>query len=72
MVITYESRLYAPHLVRSRYVQKRGDAYHFCEVNERRYDIRQGTVPARDIPADIRLAADKLAGFFPSYVEWPR
>lgn len=71
MRITYTSKHYAPENVTARYVQNRGGAYHFCETNAKRWDIRQGRVEAADLPEAVRKAADAAAGVFPSYVVWP-
>jgi hypothetical protein len=74
MHATYTSKNYAPDKVRSRYVCKPLGflGYHFCEVGEnRRYDLRQGVVRPDEIPVEVREAADKRAGFFPPWVEWP-
>jgi hypothetical protein len=72
MIVTYQSRRYALERVRSRYVRRDGQGYTFCEVGEdRRFDIRQGRVDAAELPDDVRAAADKRAGYYPSYVEWP-
>lgn len=67
----YTSKDYAPDKVRARYVMRMGDQYLFCEVgDDRRYDLRQGTVNASELPAAVRAAADARAGFQPAYVEW--
>jgi len=65
---------YAPEQVRARYVGKWtvDGPFRFCEVgDDRRYDIRQGTVDADDLPESVRLAAEARAGYIPCYVDWP-
>lgn len=72
--VTYTAPSYAPEAVRSRYVRAdvKGGGYSWCEVGEnRRYDLRQGTVEAGSLPEAVREAADELRGKFPGYVVWP-
>jgi len=47
--------------------------YAFCEVgNDRRFDIRQGSVKASMIPVDIRDKCQSILGQAFSYVEVPK
>lgn len=56
-----------------RYVRRGALAYVWCIVDPKtRLDVRQGTAEARDVPADIRAAADAQQGKAFSYVEWPQ
>lgn len=47
--------------------------YAWCErdISNKRYDLRQGTCDASDLPAEIREAADRRLGHAFSYVPWP-
>jgi hypothetical protein len=74
MRVTFQSRRYAPDDVRSRYVRRQAPGlYAFCEGgDDRRFDLRQGYVDAAEIPEAVRKAADARAGYWPSYVSWPR
>lgn len=73
MQVTYKSQSYAPDLICARYVRHwYGATYRFCEVgSDRRFDLRQGTVDAAELPLDVRNAADARRGFTPAYVPWP-
>lgn len=75
MKVTSCARGYHPSQVRARYVRAAFDGkYRWCEVgDDRRYDLRQGTVKAEALPADVREAADarRAAGVWPFNVEWP-
>ena len=73
IVATSTARHYRPDLVRRRYVKfTRGDGFRWCEVgDDRRYDLRQGTCAASDLPEPVMDAALDRAGFYPPYVEWP-
>jgi hypothetical protein len=72
MNVTYQSKGYSADAVRMRYVKKGIDGYRFCEVgDDRRFDLRQGTVDQGEIPDGIRELADCRAGHCFSYVEWP-
>lgn len=73
MITTYQVGGYHPNKVRSRYVRRGVETgYHFAEVgDDRRFDLRQGTVSADELPEAVRVAADLRCGFFPSYVDWP-
>jgi hypothetical protein len=72
MLVTFQARGYRSADVTARYVRNSGGEYLFCEVGQdRRYDIRQGTVSGRELPDDVRKAADARRGLWPSYVEWP-
>jgi len=74
MKVTYQSKNYAPEKILRRYVRRGVDGeYWFCEVGQdRRYDLRQGTVEATEIAEDVRKKADELKGQYFGYVEWPR
>lgn len=70
MQVTYVARSYKPDLPVTRYVRRAGDGVYFwCEVCKG-WDVRQGTADAGDIPEEVRAKADKIAGTFPSYVNW--
>lgn len=74
MKITYQSNKYAPENVMKRYVRRSTAAggYGFCEVGkDRRYDIRQGTVEADELPEAVRVAADENYKVSCNYVDWP-
>lgn len=73
MNVTYSSRDYAPDHVRKRYVKHDdGDRFRWCEVgDDRRYDLRQGSVDADELPPEIAAAARAAAGICPRYVDWP-
>ena len=72
MIATYISEKYNPKEKYSRYVRKDGNGvYYWCEVGKDRFNYRQGTAEASEIPSLVRQAADALCGFFPSYVDWP-
>lgn len=73
MRVTYTSKYYAPENVTARYVRRSAtcETYYFCETDAKRWDIRQGTVNAAELPETVRKAADVRAGYFPSYVAWP-
>ena len=74
MKITYQSKNYAPEEVTKRYVRRSSAAggYDFCEVGEdRRYDVRQGTVEPDELPDSVRNAADELRKTSCAYVDWP-
>lgn len=72
MKVTYQSSNYAPEKILRRYVRRSSDGYQFCEVGQdRRYDLRQGTVEADEIPEAIRIKADALKGQYFGYVDWP-
>lgn len=69
MEVTFTAKGYQPGAVLARYVRAnvKGGDYSWCEVgDDRRYDLRQGLVAD-----DIRVAADKLRGTWPGYVDWP-
>jgi hypothetical protein len=71
MKVTYQADSYSPERIIARYVKRVGDEYRFCEVGgERRYDLRQGTVEAHELPDAVRAEADQRAGRFPAYVNW--
>lgn len=59
----------------SRYVKYDGAGiYRWCEVGEdRRFDLRQGTCAADDLPPDVAMAASarRNKGVWPFYVDWP-
>jgi len=74
MKITYQSKSYSPEKVTKRYVRRSSAAggYDFCEVGEdRRFDVRQGTVEPDEIPEAVRAAADELRKTSCAYVDWP-
>lgn len=78
MNVTYQSTAYAYTTddIKKRYVKRDNflpeGIYSFCEVGEdRRYDIRQGTVTGDELPAAVREAADKAAKEHCHYVSWP-
>lgn len=73
MQTVYQSRDYDPDKVTDRYVRSDlSGGFWFCEVaGDRRYDVRQGTVEADELPEYLIKAAKEREGFYPSYVEWP-
>lgn len=74
MKVTYQSKAYAPEAVTKRYVRRSSAAggYDWCEVGQdRRYDIRQGTVEADELSDAIRTAADEHYKVSMSYIDWP-
>jgi len=73
IVATATARGYRPNQVRTRYAKFiRGVGFRWCEVgDDRRYDLRQGTCAASDLPGPVMNAALDRAGFYPPYVEWP-
>lgn len=74
MVITMQSKRYAPELVVARYVRRSpvSEEYFFCEVGEdRRYDLRQGRVVGDELTPAIRAAADAQRQQAFGYVSWP-
>lgn len=79
MKVTYQSVRYHPDAVDARYVRYDPDGtFHFAEVQETtvggkpwRLDVRQGTVEDAELPRDVRNAAVRATGIFPSYVPWP-
>ena len=58
----------------ARYVARNACAgYRWCEqCLESGRDLMQGTCDADDLPANIKLAADKLHLTWPNYVSWPK
>lgn len=73
MQTVYQSKDYDPAKVTDRYVRSDMDGgFWFCEVvgSDRRFDVRQGTVEADELPEYIIKAAKEREGFYPSYVEW--
>lgn len=74
MQVTYCSQRYRPDLVQARYVRAVADrpgVYQWCEVGQdTRYDLRQGTIAAEGLPAEVRAAADALRGTWPGYARW--
>jgi hypothetical protein len=74
ITVTYQSAKYDPALVEKRYVGKglgKGSPYRWAEVGaDRRYDIRQGTCDAEDLPEDLRRKCDMSGGFLYA-TEWP-
>lgn len=74
MKITYQSMNYSSDAVVKRYVRSRGvtGGYDWCEVGEdRRCDVRQGTVEAFELPENVRKMADDNYKISQSYVDWP-
>ena len=72
MKVTRQSTCYAPEKVLRRYVKKATGThdYIWCEVGEdRRYDLRQGTVESHELPEAVRRAADE--NHTVHYVDWP-
>lgn len=71
MKTTYTARSYDPTKPYRRYVRNdHGDGYRWCETDGR-WDVRQGSVDASELPDDVRAAADARCGWSPPYVEWP-
>ena len=73
MKVTYQSDCYHPNAVTKRYVRYSPDGvFSFCEVGQdRRYDIRQGTVDAAELPESVVAAAIENEKVSMLYVEWP-
>lgn len=73
MKVTYESKIYSPGKVTSRFVRASliGDDYCWCEVDSGGYTLRSGDVDGAALPADVRQAADALRLMWPNYVRWP-
>lgn len=72
MKVTYQSNIYSPEKVAKRYVRCDFDGdYHFCEVNAKRYDIRQGIVDEAELTTEVKDRAESRRGYIPSWVEWP-
>lgn len=74
MNVVYQSKSYAPEQVTKRYVRRSSAAggYDWCEVGQdRRYDVRQGTVEPDELADDIRAAADAHYKTSSSYIDWP-
>lgn len=74
IVIKYTAKNYAPERVDMRYVRATHSAgYAWVERDglDIRYDLRQGTCDAADIPVSIRESADRLLGHAFNLVEWP-
>lgn len=72
--ITYTAKNYSPERMGERYVRAMFPiGYAWCERDtlDKRYDLRQGTCDAADLPASVRIAADRLLGHAFSYVDWP-
>src|SRR6266481_3391918 len=71
---TYISKGFTADDVDTRYVRAVfGGGYFWCERgSDKRYDIRQGTCEAFDMPDVVREEADKLVSYAFSYVVWPR
>lgn len=75
MKVTYQSNNYSPDRVTARYVRRSSASggYDWCEVGEdRRYDVRQGTVEASELADDVRSAADENYKVSMNYISWPR
>lgn len=75
MKTIYQSANYAPDQVRQRYVKPSPftpGEFIFCEVgDDRRFDLRQGTVDHSELPEDVRSAAEAQRGQAFGYVVWP-
>lgn len=73
MKVRFQTQGYKAADVRSRYVRASAyGIYFWCEVgDDRRYDIRQGTVEPQELPEAVKAAADALRGTWPGYVDWP-
>lgn len=73
MKVTYQSKKYTPEAVLKRYVRHTpGGGYDWCEVGkDRRYDLRQGTVEADELPDALRMAADEHYKISLNYIDWP-
>ena len=73
MKVRFQAEGFTPAAVRSRYVRASAcGIYFWCEVgDDRRFDIRQGTVEPSELPEAVKAAADALAGTWPGYVSWP-
>lgn len=73
--VTYAATRYTPSAPVTRYVRRDaiGQGYTWCEQSNlnRRYDLRQGTCDASDLPDAIRAEADAARGQAFGYVLWP-
>jgi hypothetical protein len=71
---TYTSKDYEPGCAVERFARATWPSgYAWCERDalNARYDVRQGTCDAADLPADVRERADARLSHAFSYVEWP-
>jgi hypothetical protein len=75
MKVIWQSKDYAPEAILKRYVRYGpwdGGVFEFCEVGiDRRFDLRQGTVTADELPRDLAEAAIAHYEVSMSYLEWP-
>lgn len=74
--VTSQTRDFSPDMVRKRYVKAPSTlgSWDWCEVgDDRRFDIRRGTLTPDELPEDVRAAAweRRENGVWPYYVEWP-
>lgn len=79
IMVVWQSRGFAPELVAKRYVRSRRDgSYRVFECLPlppgqnfgAGGTIREWDTEGDDLPADVRKAADDVAGTFPGCVEW--
>lgn len=74
MKVTYTAESYiAGTIGYKRYVKRiagETNLYRWCEVNIKRYDVRQGTVSGDELPKLIRKSCDMYIGAFYA-CEWP-
>jgi len=75
MNVTYQSKNFSTEAVLKRYVRYGpwdGGVFEFCEVGgNRRFDLRQGTVTADELPCDLADAAIAHYKVSMAYLEWP-
>lgn len=75
MPVIWQSKRYAPELVKKRYIRALINSpgrYLLIEVgDDNRYDIRQSGLDADAIPQTIREQADKMRGNAFGNAEWP-
>lgn len=73
IIIKYQSKYLDSAIKTDRYVRFDGSEFHFVEVNpeDRRFDVKQGTVTEDELPPEVAQRAKDRIGFIPSYVEWP-
>lgn len=67
----YKSDDYSPAQVIDAFVcfSNYSQTFHFIERgSDKRYDIRQGSIPARHLPLDIQKKAKKSSNIWPPYV----
>lgn len=74
MQVKYQAHRYDPDKVTARYVRRSSatGGYDWCEVgDDRRYDVRQGTVEPDELPDHIRAEADEAQKKHCHYITWP-